>query len=60
MFESNFPADKDCVGYGTVWNTFKRIATRMNMSEEEKSEIFHDTGFKVYMLKSEGDYTPRL
>jgi L-fuconolactonase len=60
MFESNFPADKDCVGYGVLWNTFKRIAARMNLSAEEKREIFYDTAFKVYMLKSEGDYAPRL
>merc|ERR1711871_22566 len=32
MFESNFPVDKDCVSYRTLWNTFKRVATKMNLS----------------------------
>ena len=26
MFESNFPVDKDCISYRTLWNIFKKIA----------------------------------
>ena len=36
MFESNFPVDKECVSYRTLWNTFKRIAAKMALSDEEK------------------------
>ena len=37
MFESNFPVDKECVSYRTLWNAFKRIATRAGLSETEKN-----------------------
>ena len=37
MFESNFPVDKECVSYRTLWNTFKRIARRAGLSESEKN-----------------------
>merc|ERR1712032_112775 len=43
MFESNFPADKWGVGYGVMWNTFKRVAAKLGLSAEEKAAIFHGT-----------------
>lgn len=51
MFESNFPVDKYGVSYGTLWNTFKTIATRLGLSTEDKRLLFHDTAVKVYKLK---------
>ncbi len=50
MFESNFPVDKESVSYRTLWNTFKRIATRAGLSESEKAAIFSGTAAKVYRL----------
>ena len=50
MFESNFPVDKWGVGYRVLWNTFKRIAAKMALSDEEKKLIFHDTAAKVYSV----------
>jgi len=50
MFESNFPVDKECVSYRTLWNAFKRIAARMGLSESEKAAIFGGTAAKAYRL----------
>lgn len=57
MFESNFPVDKDCVSYRTLWNTFKRVAARMGLSDAEKRSIFHDTAVRVYKLKPIGPHS---
>lgn len=51
MFESNFPVDKDCVSYRSLWNMFKLVARRMNLSDVEKRHIFHDTAVRVYNLQ---------
>ena len=50
MFESNFPVDQECVSYRTLWNTFKRIATRAGLSETEKAAVFSGTAARVYRL----------
>lgn len=50
MFESNFPVDKECVSYRTLWNTFKRIAARAGLSASEKGAIFSGTAAQVYRL----------
>ena len=50
MFESNFPVDKECVSYRTLWNTFKRIAARLGLSDAEKADIFSGTAARVYRL----------
>jgi L-fuconolactonase len=52
MFESNFPVDKECVSYRTLWNAFKRIAARAGLSELEKAAIFGGTAARVYRLPS--------
>ena len=48
MFESNFPVDKVCVRYDTLWNAFKRMA--QGLSAEEKSALFFDTAARIYRL----------
>ena len=53
MFESNFPVDKSCVSYRTLWNAFKRIANMKNMTPSDKDAIFHDTACRVYKLNDE-------
>ena len=50
MFESNFPVDKECVSYRTLWNLMKRIARKMGLSETEKVLIFSGTAARVYRL----------
>lgn len=50
MFESNFPVDKECISYRTLWNAFKRIAGRLGLSESEKAAIFGGTAARVYRL----------
>ena len=50
MFESNFPVDKECVSYRTLWNLMKRIAGKMGLSEAEKESIFSGTAARVYRL----------
>ena len=48
MFESNFPVEKMGVGYGTLWNAFKRIAR--SGSEAEKRALFAGTAKRIYKL----------
>ena len=54
MFESNFPVDKECVSYRTLWNTFKRIAAKMGLSDGEKAALFSGTAARVYRLPPVG------
>ncbi len=50
MFESNFPVDRECVSYRTLWNTFKRIAARAGLDESGKAAVFSGTAARVYRL----------
>jgi L-fuconolactonase len=50
MFESNFPVDKECVSYRTLWNLFKRIAGELGLSASEKAAIFAGTAARAYRL----------
>lgn len=48
LFESNFPVDRACGHYATVWNAFKRLAS--GASETEKADLFYDTAARVYRI----------
>ena len=50
MFESNFPVDKECVSYRTLWNAFKRIAAKAGLSAAEKAQAFGGTAARAYRL----------
>ena len=50
MFESNFPVDKECVSYRTLWNFFKKISIEMNLSKADKDKVFSETAKLVYSL----------
>ena len=50
MFESNFPVDKECVSYRTLWNAFKLIAAKAGLSESEKTQMFSGTAVRAYRL----------
>ena len=52
MFESNFPVDKDCISYGTLWNLFKKMANKLGLSESEKRAMFSGTAAKAYRLEA--------
>jgi predicted TIM-barrel fold metal-dependent hydrolase len=53
MFESNFPADREGVGYATLWNAFKRVAA--GCSASEKADLFAGTARRFYGLTGETD-----
>jgi predicted TIM-barrel fold metal-dependent hydrolase len=48
MFESNFPADKQWIGYAAAWNTLKRIAS--GASADEKLALFSANARRIYRL----------
>ena len=48
MFESNFPPDRESVGYPVLWNAFKRVAARY--SPDEKRALFYGAAAKAYRL----------
>jgi predicted TIM-barrel fold metal-dependent hydrolase len=48
MFESNFPADKQWIGYAAVWNTHKRIVA--GASANEKEALFGGNARRIYRL----------
>ena len=50
MFESNFPVDKECVSYRTLWNFFKKISIEMNLSKDDRDSVFSETAKLVYRL----------
>ena len=50
MFESNFPVDKECVSYRTLWNAFKLMASELGLSPAEKTSLFSGTAARVYRL----------
>ena len=50
MFESNFPVDKECVSYRTLWNFFKKISIEMNLSKADKDSVISETAKLVYRL----------
>ncbi len=50
MFESNFPVDKDCISYRTLWNLFKKIANKLGLSKSEKRAVFSGTAARAYRL----------
>lgn len=48
MFESNFPVDKACYSYTTLWNAFKRMTA--SFSAEERADLFWRTAAGAYKL----------
>jgi len=48
MFESNFPVDKVSCSYRVLWNSFKKIASGFDSSDQ--AAMFHDTAVRVYRL----------
>ena len=54
MFESNFPVDRGTIGYRSLWNCFKKTASKMGLNDQEKAEIFHDCAQRVYSVKGLG------
>ena len=42
------------VSYRALWNAFKLIAQRLQLSDHNKAAIFHDTAVRVYRLEQGG------
>ncbi|MEO8136468.1 MAG: amidohydrolase family protein [Betaproteobacteria bacterium] len=49
MFVSNFPSDRDSVGYIALWNAFKRITAAY--SPADRAALFSGTAMRVYRLE---------
>ena len=49
LFESNFPVEKMGIGYGALWNAFKRVTVQASASE--KRALFSETARRVYRLE---------
>ena len=47
-FESNFPVDKMGIGYRSMWNAFKQIAS--GATADEKAALFSGTAKRAYRL----------
>ncbi|WPB55912.1 amidohydrolase family protein [Xylophilus sp. GOD-11R] len=60
MVSSNFPVDKAGLGFGTVWNVFKRLTA--GCSQQERSALFSGTARRIYRIapadQPAGDATP--
>jgi L-fuconolactonase len=57
MFESNFPADAQTCGYGTVWNAFKRLTADWSIAE--RNMLFSGTALASYRLNTSLAKAPR-
>ncbi|MCI5110575.1 MAG: amidohydrolase family protein [Marivita sp.] len=49
MFESNFPVDKGQYSYRTLWNAFKRLASRLTPAEHDA--LFWKTAAQTYRVE---------
>jgi predicted TIM-barrel fold metal-dependent hydrolase len=48
MFESNFPVDKQSIGYRVLWNGFKKLSA--GYSDDERAALFSGTARRIYRL----------
>jgi L-fuconolactonase len=48
MFESNYPIDRESLGYGITWNAFQKIA--QVYTDAEQDQLFAGTAERVYRL----------
>lgn len=48
MFESNFPVDRQSVGYTVLWNAFQRIA--QELPDDDQNQLFSGTASRVYRI----------
>ncbi len=48
LFESNYPVDGQTVGYGVLWNAFKKVSAGYDPAE--RADLFAGTARRVYRL----------
>lgn len=48
MFESNYPAERNCVGFVPLWNFFKKLTK--GYSAGEKARLYHDNAVRVFRI----------
>ncbi len=51
MFESNFPVDRECITYRSLWNLFKGISAALGASASDKAHLFSGTAARAYRLR---------
>lgn len=49
LFESNYPVDGETVGYGVLWNAFKKMSD--GYTALERADLFAGTARRVYRLE---------
>ena len=49
MFESNYPVDRDAVGYTVTWNAFQKIAA--GYTDDEQDDLFSGTAARLYRIE---------
>jgi predicted TIM-barrel fold metal-dependent hydrolase len=48
MFESNYPVDRQALGYTVIWNAFQKVAAAY--SDPEQDDLFSATAARVYRI----------
>ncbi len=48
MFASNFPGDKSCFSFTTLWNSFKKLSR--SLSHDERKSLLSETATRVYRI----------
>jgi predicted TIM-barrel fold metal-dependent hydrolase len=48
MFESNYPVDRQAIGYTVLWNAFQKIAS--TYSDDEQNDLFAGSASRVYRI----------
>lgn len=51
MFESNYPVDRQSIGYTVLWNGFQKVASVY--SDQEQEDLFSRTAARVYRIPIE-------
>jgi len=49
MFESNYPVDRQSLGYTVIWNAFQKIAAAYSPAEQD--DLFAGTATRVYRIR---------
>jgi len=52
MFASNYPVDRLCASYDTIFGAFRRFVT--DRTDADQTKLFHDTAVRVYRMNDVG------
>mmetsp|Transcript_12543 Transcript_12543/g.14392 ORF Transcript_12543/g.14392 Transcript_12543/m.14392 type:complete len:384 (+) Transcript_12543:146-1297(+) len=51
MFGSNFPVDKTSVSYLVMWNAYKKLCNKLELSDDDKAKLFKVNATNFYSLE---------